>query len=147
MTTPLCLTNLGQFSQEPQENLPDLLGMTAKGRCCPVMLYYFTTKDRAPLPVQPQNTRVTVLVRVSIAVKRHHDQGNFYKGQYLIKAALQLQRFGQSTSWQEACQHPRWHGACGAESYGVLFSLQPGQNDSCSLSRASKPTPTVMHFL
>ena len=35
----------------------------------------------------------TVLVRVSIAVKRHHDQGNSYKRKHLIGAGLEFQRF------------------------------------------------------
>ena len=29
----------------------------------------------------------SVLVKVSIAVKRHHDHGNFYKGKHLIRVA------------------------------------------------------------
>ena len=33
---------------------------------------------------------VTVLVTVSIAVKRHHDIGNSYKGKPLIGAGLQF---------------------------------------------------------
>jgi hypothetical protein len=44
---------------------------------------------------------VCVLVRVSIAVKRHHDQGNSYKGQHLIRACLQVQRFSPLSSRQE----------------------------------------------
>ena len=38
---------------------------------------------------------------VSIAVKRHHDQGNSYKGKHLIGAGLQVQRFSPSSSRQE----------------------------------------------
>jgi hypothetical protein len=34
-----------------------------------------------------------VLVRVSTAVKRHHDQGDSYKGHHLIGAGLQVLRF------------------------------------------------------
>jgi hypothetical protein len=34
-----------------------------------------------------------VLIRVSIAVKRHHEQGNSYKGLHLLVADLQVQRF------------------------------------------------------
>ena len=34
-----------------------------------------------------------VLLRVSIAEKRHHEQGNSYKGEHLIGAGLQVQRF------------------------------------------------------
>jgi hypothetical protein len=42
-----------------------------------------------------------VLVRVSIAVNRHHDQGNSYKGQHLIGAGLQVQRFSPlSSRWE-----------------------------------------------
>ena len=33
-----------------------------------------------------------VLVRVSIPVKRHHVQGNSYKGQHLLGACLQVQK-------------------------------------------------------
>ena len=34
-----------------------------------------------------------VLVRVSIAANKHHDQGKSYKGKHLIGAGLQIQRF------------------------------------------------------
>jgi hypothetical protein len=34
-----------------------------------------------------------VLIRVSIAVKRHHGQGNCYKGKCSTLAGLQFQRF------------------------------------------------------
>jgi hypothetical protein len=46
---------------------------------------------------------VTVLffVRVSIAVKKHHDQGHSYKGQHLIGSGLQVQRFSPlSSRWE-----------------------------------------------
>ena len=33
------------------------------------------------------------LTKSFIAVKRHHDQGNSYKGKYLIDDGLQFQRF------------------------------------------------------
>jgi hypothetical protein len=42
---------------------------------------------------------VGVLARVSIAVKRHHDQGKSYKGQRLIGAGLLVQRFRPLSSW------------------------------------------------
>ena len=47
----------------------------------------------------------SVLVRVSIAVKRHHDQGNSYKGKHLIAASLQVQRFSPLSSWKKVWQH------------------------------------------
>jgi hypothetical protein len=37
-----------------------------------------------------QTFKMTVLVRVSIAMKRIHDQGNFYKGKHFIGAGLQF---------------------------------------------------------
>ena len=37
-----------------------------------------------------------------IAVKRHHDQGNSYKGKHLIGAGLQFQRLSPFSSWQKA---------------------------------------------
>jgi hypothetical protein len=43
----------------------------------------------------------SILVRVFIAVKRHHDQGNSYKGQHLIGAGLQVQGFSPlSSRWE-----------------------------------------------
>jgi hypothetical protein len=52
-----------------------------------------------------------------IALKRHHNQGNSYKGQYLIGAGLQFQRFRPLSSWQKAWPHLGKHGAGeGAES-------------------------------
>jgi hypothetical protein len=42
-----------------------------------------------------------ILVRVSIAVNRHHDQGKSYKGQYLIGSGLQVQKFSPLSSRQE----------------------------------------------
>jgi hypothetical protein len=50
-------------------------------------------------------------------MKKHHDQGNFYKGKHLIGAGLHFERFSQLSSWQEAWQHPRrFHAGEGAES-------------------------------
>jgi hypothetical protein len=54
-------------------------------------------------------------LRVSIAVKRHHNQGNSYKGKHLTGAGLQVLRFSP-LSWREAWQHPGRHGTRGAES-------------------------------
>ena len=36
---------------------------------------------------------LTILVRVSIAVKRHHDHGNSYRGKHVIGAGLQFHTF------------------------------------------------------
>jgi hypothetical protein len=41
------------------------------------------------------------LLRFSIAVNRHHNQGNSYKGQHLIGAGLQVLRFSPlSSRWE-----------------------------------------------
>ena len=45
-----------------------------------------------------------------IAVKRHHDHGNSYKGQHLIGTGLQVQRFSSLSSRWEEWQRP---GRCG----------------------------------
>jgi hypothetical protein len=67
--------------------------------------------------------------RVSIAVKRHHDQNNSYKDKHLIGAGLEFQRFSP-LSWPEAWQHPGKCGAGeGAELY-ILIRRQPGETTS-----------------
>jgi hypothetical protein len=45
-----------------------------------------------------------VLVRASIAVKRHHDHSNFYKEKHLIGAGLQFRALVH-------CHHGRKHGS------------------------------------
>ena len=47
---------------------------------------------------------LAVLDRVSIVVKRHHDQGNSYKGQHLFGVGLHWQRLSPFSPWQEAWQ-------------------------------------------
>jgi hypothetical protein len=49
---------------------------------------------------------VDFYLSVSFAVKRHHDQGNSYKGQCLTGAGLHFQGFSPLSSQQEA-----WHSA------------------------------------
>ena len=56
---------------------------------------------------------LSVFVRVSIPVKRHH---NSYKEQPFIGAGLLVLRFTTLSSWQEAWQSPGSNGAGGAES-------------------------------
>jgi hypothetical protein len=57
-----------------------------------------------------EETKVDVLVRVSIAVKRHHNLGDSDRGKHLVGAGLQLQRF--SPLWQ----HPGRHSPGGTKS-------------------------------
>jgi hypothetical protein len=54
---------------------------------------------------------LSVLVRVSVAVKRHRDHSNSYKGKHLIGTGLQVQRFSSLSSWREAWWHAGRHGA------------------------------------
>jgi len=50
------------------------------------------------------------LTQCPIALKRHHDHSNFYKGKHLIGAGLQVQRFSPWSSWQNMERAGR-HGA------------------------------------
>jgi hypothetical protein len=90
-----------------------------------------------------------VLVKVSIAANRHHDQGNSYKEQHLIGAGLQVQRFSPLSSRQGAWQRPGRHGAGGgAESSTDLICRQRGGNwMQLGHLRPQRPTSTVTHFL
>ena len=108
----------------------------------------------------PQSKSPTVLVRVSIAVKRHCEQGNVPKEQHLIGAGLQLQRFSPLSSWWEAWQHPGRHGAGeGAESstswsegrqedtlFYTVWNLSTGGNLKAHLYIGTLP-PTRPHLL
>jgi hypothetical protein len=60
------------------------------------------SKIRWKVP-EVKHPRMTVSVRVSIAVKRHNDDhSNSYKRTHLVGAGLQFQRFHPLSSWQEA---------------------------------------------
>lgn len=61
----------------------------------------FSDLDRALPKFIWKSKKPSVLVRVSIIVKRHSDQKNVYKGQLLIGLGLQFQRFSPLSSWQE----------------------------------------------
>jgi hypothetical protein len=83
---------------------------------------------------------MSVLVRVSIAVKRHHDQGRIYKGQYLIGTALYFQRFHPLSSWQQGSIQAdrRWR----SWEFYILFWLKPGKTVSqVARRRVSSPFP------
>jgi hypothetical protein len=88
--------------------------------------------------------RNCVLDRISIAVKRHHDQGNSYNGQHLIRASLQIQRFSPLVSWQEAWQLP------GRQEELSFVSCSEGKQEKTGFHaakrRISESTPIVTHF-
>jgi hypothetical protein len=48
---------------------------------------------------------------VSIAIKRHYDHHNFYKGNHLTGTLLMVQRFNPLSSWWEAWHHTGGQGA------------------------------------
>ena len=48
-------------------------------------------------------------------MKRYHDQGNSYKGQYSTGVALQVQMFSPLFLWWEAWKQLGRHGAGGSE--------------------------------
>lgn len=56
----------------------------------------------------------------SVVVMRHHDQGNSYKGQYLIGAVLQFRRISPLLSWWEVWLHTIRHGAGAGASLSFL---------------------------
>jgi hypothetical protein len=91
-------------------------------------------------------SQISVLVKFTV-VKRHHDQGNSYKGQHLIGAGLLVQRFSPLLSRQEAWQHPGRHGAGRALSSDFIKRKPGADCFQASRRKVSKPTPTVTHFL
>ena len=92
-----------------------------------------------------------VLLKIPIAVKRHHDQSNCCKGQYLIGAGIQTQRFRPLSSRLEhsstqACM--AWHGMEGTESSASLAQSSQEQTVfEVVRRRVSKSIPTVTYFL
>jgi hypothetical protein len=92
---------------------------------------------------------LNVLVRVSIAVKRHHGQSNSYKGQHLIGTGLLVQRFSPLSSRLEAWQCPGRHSAGeGTESSKSQSNCKQEKFGSYVARRwVLKPTPTMTYFL
>jgi hypothetical protein len=82
---------------------------------------------------------LSVLARVSMAVKRPHDQGNSYKGQHLIGAALQVQRFSPFSSRQE---HGSTQAVMMRKELRILYV-----HLKAARRRVSKPTLTVTFLL
>ena len=90
-----------------------------------------------------------VLVRVSIAVKRHHDHGNSYKGKHLIGSGLQFQRFSPLSSWWGAWQHTGKHGTGEVAQFLIWVSRQQEERVTLDLVWASKTSepPPVTHLV
>ena len=76
------------------------------------------------------------LSQCSIAVKRHHDHGNFFNRKHLIGAGLQFQRFSPLPLWQGAWQHTGRHGAGEIAESSTSRFIGRGKRET------SKPTPS-----
>jgi hypothetical protein len=91
------------------------------------------------------STALSITVLGFTAVNRHHDQGNSYKGQHLIGAGLQDQRFSPLSSRQG---HVSVHGTGGAEkSTRRSKGRQEKTGSHMSTRRVSKSTLTETHIL
>jgi hypothetical protein len=77
----------------------------------------------------------SALARVSIVVKRHHDQCNSFKGQYVIGAGIEFQGFNPLSLWQETWQHPGRNDNGGTES---STSCSEGKQEDCHPQAAKK---------
>jgi hypothetical protein len=65
---------------------------------------------------------ISVLVRVSIALKRHHDHGNSYKGKHLIGAGLRFRGLVHYHHGEKlACRHGAGEGGKNFTSGSVGF--------------------------
>lgn len=102
------------------------------------------------LPPECEKMGVDHCLRVLVAVKRHLDHGNSYKGKLLIGAGLQFPTLSPWSSWCDMVTHRRtW---CWSwESY-ILLSRQQEANclsgHDLNIYEPSKPASTVTpHFL
>jgi hypothetical protein len=81
-------------------------------------------------------------LRVSTAEKRHHDQGNSYKGQHLLGAALQVQRFSPLSSRQE---HGSVQANVGLEELKILQLDPKGIQEKTSFCMARGGSQSPYH--
>ena len=91
---------------------------------------------------QGLNCTQSILVRVPIAVKRHHDQGNSCKGQYLIGLTY---RFWVSVHCHRGRMHGSIHGTGGAESSVSWFNCSQERLSSRWLGGGSQSPPSQWH--
>ena len=84
--------------------------------------------------------KLSTLIRFSIDVKRHYDQGNCYKGKYLIGDSLQFERFSPLSSWQD----PGREGSGEAES-PTFRSKGKQEKTSLQAARESQSSPSQWH--
>jgi hypothetical protein len=124
----VCVTYMGEFDCEAQRLMSAITFSDSP-------LFYFWKRN------------YTDCLGVSIAVKKHHDQGNSYKGQHLIGATLQVQRFSPLSSKLEAWHLPGRHGtgeggessmSCSKENQKTYFQV--------ARRKVSKP-PKMTTFL
>lgn len=87
-----------------------------------------------------------VLVRVSIAVKTHHDHSISHKGKHSTGAGSRLQRFSPLSSWREAWQHAGRNGS-GKELRILLLILKQQKETIVGGLKSPKPAPTVTYVV
>jgi len=81
-------------------------------------------------------------------VNRHHDQCKFYKGQHLIGAGPQVQRFSPlSSRWEHGSIQAGMVQAELSSTSSPEGSQEQTEHPQAARRRVSKPTPTVTHFL
>jgi hypothetical protein len=131
------MKNLGLRTMWPSDPRPldslSMLPYCSPGRgllSCLTGPSTFSSNPR--LPARMAEWKKQCLSYGFLAVKRHHDRSSIYKGQCLIGAGLQSERFSPVSSWPEAWEHPGRHDA--------------GEGTESSTSETSKPVP-VTHFL
>lgn len=96
------------------------------------------------LPTHNINSKPSYLImclsHCSIAVKRHHDQGNSYKRKHLIGACIQFRRFSLLPAWWHADSSGIVSGSC------ILICRQRGTGPAMGFLKPLSPLP-VTHFL
>jgi hypothetical protein len=72
--------------------------------------------------------KLTLCLKVFIAVRRHHDQSNYCKSKHLIGTGLQFQGFSPLYSRWGDWQHAGRHSAAGAIEFYILIWRQSGRD-------------------
>jgi len=81
-------------------------------------------------------------------VNRHHDKCKFYKGQHLIGAGLEVQRFSQfSSRWEHGIIQEGMVQEEQSSTSSPEGSQELTEHPQAAKKRVSKLTPTVTHFL
>ena len=80
----------------------------------------------------PFSFKHSVLVNVSIATNRHHDNDNSHKRKHLFGAGLPVQRDNPLLLWREAWQYTGRHGTGGRSESSLSASLGSRKRESAT---------------